>query len=379
MSRLRQLSSSELSFVRNFLKSGLFPVGVDLASRTFQICYVDIRSGKLINKALTREQFEDFFTNSDFGKLLVGFEACGQCNYFGRIIPEFGHECKIMPAANIRALGNLKDKSDSIDASLIFRATVSPTVPVVHVKSEITQSLASVFTLRAQLTKQKVQCMNSFRSTFYEMGAVKGPGTNQILDGADEILYELEKSNSLSFDGFELIKDTYEATLRSLQEKLIKIDRYLYNFSKSNSLCCHFMTIPGVGPIVAASLFTAMNGTYESFSSARRFSAALGVVPRVTGTGGKIKNLSIRKGGALNIKPLLYMAAMAFISYTKRTCKDMSLEILIRLENSEHRQKIVLSIANRIARIAWALAKYDCDYDPSKCDFLSGLKKKDES
>lgn len=369
---LPKLSFYELKSLRMYAKQNGFVIGVDLASRVFQICYADLKSGQLVNKSISRSEFEKMITDSQFGKCVFGIEACGQCNYWGRFIIENGHICRVIPPANISSFGNLRDKSDSIDAVKIFKATFSPSVPESILKDEAAQALATLFAHRSMLMKARIQLENSFRSASYEMGFISARGLEAILQSSKELLSQLDSQHKRrSFKAYKLISTDCYTIIRCIREKIDKIDLFLKKFAMNNRMCKHFMTIDGVGPIVAAALYSAMNGNPKMFKNGRKFAGFLGLVPKVTGTGGKIIVTCVRKGGATHYKQLVYIAAVALISRFRRTKATEESALLKKLNKAKVKRKIVLSVANRISRIAWALAYYDMDFDNEKCKFLS--------
>lgn len=103
---LPKLSFYELKSLRMYAKQNGFVIGVDLASRVFQICYADLKTGQLVNRSISRSEFENMITDSQFGKCVFGIEACGQCNFWGRFINENGHICRVIPPANISMVNN---------------------------------------------------------------------------------------------------------------------------------------------------------------------------------------------------------------------------------------------------------------------------------
>lgn len=367
-----KLSFYELKSLRMYSKQNGFVIGVDLASRVFQICYADLKTGQIINKSINRSEFERMITDSKFGKCVFGIEACGQCNFWGRFINENGHICRIIPPANISSFGNLRDKSDSIDAIKIFKATFSPSVPESILRDESIQSLAALFAHRAMLMKTRIQLENAFRSSSYEMGILSSRGLESIMQASKELLAQLDSQHKRrSYKAYKILSNDCYVIIQCIKDKIKKIDDFLKKFANNNRMCKHFMTIDGVGPIVAAALYSAMNGNPKMFMNGRKFAGFLGLVPKVTGTGGKILITCVRKGGATHYKQLVYIAAVALVSRLKRTKVKEESAILRKLENAKVKRKVILSIANRISRVAWKLANDDIDFDREKCKFLS--------
>ena len=175
------LSEGELQLYELHIGNGLVPVGVDLAARTFQVCYLTEKH-HLKNKSLNRKDFFEFLTNPPFDKpMLVGFEACGACNYFARFIANHGHKYKIMQAKAIRSF-LLLNKTDAIDAVGIFKGVLCPSIKTVTARDEENQVLMNLLTIREQLIKQNTQCTNAQRAMLYELGCICGAGAKSVTD-----------------------------------------------------------------------------------------------------------------------------------------------------------------------------------------------------
>ena len=145
---------------------GVNPVAVDVASRVMQVCYYDSDKKLLKNFQLTRSKFFEFVEKAP-EPLLFGIEACGSCNYLSRYFESKGHQCRIIPASKVKAFLKL-DKNDKIDASGIFKAMLS-SVESIPAKSLENQLIMNLLTIREQLIKNTMCCIDTLGMLFYEL------------------------------------------------------------------------------------------------------------------------------------------------------------------------------------------------------------------
>ena len=363
------LTPNELDCFDILQARGLYPVGIDLAARVFQVCYFDVQAKRLKNVQLSRDKFKEFILEAEFnfGHILAVFEACGACNYWARFIEALGHQVKIISAQAVLPFKDTSDKNDDIDARAIFLAAISPfRRNVIKVKTEQEQVIANLFTIRANLIKQRTQTLNAYRAMIYELGGVSDPrSTKGLLESGNAIIEELESRDSKATDSFKLISSTLTGTIKNIDDRVDEINKYLDNFSKHDPIASKFISIPGVGPIVATALFVAM-GSPDNFENSKNFAAYVGMVPKVSGSGGKVTTGRTRKACNALVKPLLYFSAMAYISYIKKHDLKGTNTLLKKFNAATHKKTVLVAIANKIARTAWSLAKNDTTFDPKR-------------
>ena len=367
----QKLNEGELALYSMHLSSGYIPVGVDLAARVFQVCYLTEKQ-KIKNKALSREAFLDFLKSPPFSQpLMVGFEACGGCNYWARFIESLGHKYKIMPAASIRAFLGLQ-KTDKIDALAIFKGTICPSVRTIRARDEENQTLMNLLAAREQLLKQQTQSLNAQRAMLYELGEICGEGAAKIDAATDKLKESLEKSQSEAICNFRMIAEPFKANRDSLEAQIKQIDLYLKQYAKNNRTVQNLMTIPGIGVLSAVTLYAVL-GNPDDFPNSRHFASFAGFAPRVFGSGGIVQVGMIPHTGNRQLKKILYMCAIArFAQQTRKASTETEASKLTQLiDNPEiSNKKIVCSIANRLARVAWTIAKSGQPFDAKKCRLL---------
>ncbi len=356
----QKLNEGELSLYSMLISQGYVPVGVDLAARVFQVCYLTDKQ-KIKNKALSREAFLDFLNNPPVSQpLMVGFEACGGCNYWARFIENLGHKYRIMPAASIRAFLGLQ-KTDKIDALGIFKGTICPSVRTISARNEENQTLMNLLAAREQLIKQQTQSLNAQRAMLYELGEICGEGAAKIDAATDKLKESLEKSQSEAICNFRMIAEPFKANRDALEAQIKQIDLYLKQYAKNNRTVQNLMTIPGIGVLSAVTLYAVLGNPDAGFA------------PRVSGSGGIVQVGMIPHTGNRQLKKILYMCAIArFAQQTRKASTETEASKLTQLiDNPEiSNKKIVCSIANRLARVAWTIAKSGQPFDAKKCRLL---------
>ena len=367
----QKLNEGELSLYSMLISQGYVPVGVDLAARVFQVCYLTEKQ-KIKNKALSREAFLDFLKSPPFSQsLMVGFEACGGCNYWARFIESLGHKYKIMPAASIRAFLGLQ-KTDKIDALAIFKGTICPSVRTIRARDEENQTLMNLLAAREQLLKQQTQSLNAQRAMLYELGEICGEGAAKIDAATDKLKESLEKSQSEAICNFRMIAEPFKANRDSLEAQIKQIDLYLKQYAKNNRTVQNLMTIPGIGVLSAVTLHAVL-GNPDDFPNSRHFASFAGFAPTVKGSGGEIQVGKIPHTGNRQLKKILYMCAISrFAQQSRKASTETEASKLTQLiDNPEiSNKKIVCSIANRLARVAWTIAKSGQPFDAKKCRLL---------
>ena len=184
----RKLNPQELELVETYRKAGIEPVGVDLASRKIQVCYLR-KNGSVFNGQLKREDFFKFIENSEdlFAgrKMRIGFESCGACNFWARECVKHGHEYRIIAPARIKSFLSV-DKTDAIDAFGIYKATFTASIPSIACRIEENQTLLNLLNVRAQFSKQLIQTQNAHRALLYELGVICNEGLKAVTAASDE-------------------------------------------------------------------------------------------------------------------------------------------------------------------------------------------------
>jgi Transposase and inactivated derivatives len=256
-------------------------VAVDIAKSMMQIHWVDPETGEVVNKALKRAAFLEYFANR--GPCLVGMESCGGSQHWARRLIEMGHQVKLMPAKFVKAF-NIRNKSDTADARAIWTATQMDS-KAVAVKTEAQQAVLALHRMRQQLVRFRNMQINNLRGLPTEYGEVMVVGRAALDKSFAGILERL--SGRLPAILIDTLRDQWKS-LDNLDRQIGQIERRLQEWMKDDQAAKAIATIPGVGLFTATAAVATM-GHANAFKSGRKFAAWLGLVPGQTGSGGKIE------------------------------------------------------------------------------------------
>ena len=264
-------------------------VGVDIAKSMMQLHYIDTETGEIVNKPVKRAAFLEHFAN--LASCLIGMEACGGSQHWARKLTAMGHEVKLMPGKFVKAfvMGN---KNDAVDAKAIWLA-VQHADRSVAVKTETQQAVLGLHRMREQLVKFRTMQINGLRGLLTEYGEVMAKGRAALDKAIPGVLERLvDRLPSIPID---TLREQWNG-LTELDKQIAGIERRLQAWMREDKACKAIAAIPGVGLLTATAAVTTM-GDAKTFRSGREFAAWIGLVPRQTGSGGKVQLLGISKRG----------------------------------------------------------------------------------
>lgn len=333
-------------------------IGIDLAKQVFQIHGVDPQGRTQLRRRLTRSQLERLLVQQP--RCLIAMEACGGAHYWARRARTAGHEVKMMHPRYVKPFVQV-NKNDARDAQAIAEAAARPVIPTVAPKSVEQQDLQALHRVRERLVKERTAIGNELRGLLGEMGLVIGPGHKAIREAVPRLLEDA--SNDLSPRGRGIIADLRDQWLER-EVRIAHYDRELQVIARENPVCRRLQTIPGIGPINATLLYSHA-GDASSFRSGRHFSAYLGLVPRQHASGGKERLLSISKQGNKHVrKQLVHGGRSAYLALTKPSAPNSRLSRWLAGMGDKPTNKVVVALANKLARIVWAVMAREVSYQP---------------
>jgi transposase len=321
-------------------------IGLDIAKNVFQVHGIDAAEKVVVRKQLRRGQVMKFF--EAVPPCLVGMEACATAHYWARELTKLGHRVRLMPAKDVKAYVK-RNKNDAADAEAICEAVRRPTMRFVGVKSAEQQGRLMQHRSRDLLMRQRTQAINALRAHMAELGIVAAQGREGlktllaiIADDGDERL-PIDARASLI---------VLAAQLQALQTMIGSLEKRIVAHHRASEESKRVATVPGIGTL-GASAITATITDPSAFRSGRDFAAWIGLVPRQDSTGGKPKLGPISKQGDRYLRRLLVVGAHAVLRRAKQS--PQSYPWLAQLLARRPFKVVAIALANKMARVAWAL------------------------
>jgi transposase len=321
-------------------------VGVDLAKTVFQIHAIDAEGG-VLRRQLRRHEVLAFFAGLQ--PCVVAMEACGTAHHWAREIAALGHETRLVPASYAKAYVR-RGKSDAIDAAAIAEAAGRPDMRFVPVKGLDQQALATLHRTRSLLIKQRTALVNALRSHLAEYGFIVPKGVQHLREMV-RIVAEAPA---------ERLPELARRALAGLVEMLNEIarqthaiDKDLLTWHRGNALSQRLETVPGIGPLTASAL-TGLVPAASHFRNGRHLAAWLGITPRQDSTGGKTRLKGISKAGDGYLRRLLVLGATSLLRHLSGKTTRLALWVQALIARRP-RKLVIVALANKLARIAWAI------------------------
>ncbi|ECT1023963.1 TPA: IS110 family transposase [Salmonella enterica] len=326
------------------------PVGVDIAKHLIQLHFIDEHSGEVVDKQIRSQDFLAFFSNRK--PCLIGMEACGGSQHWARELTKQGHQVHLLQARFVKAfvMGN---KNDVMDARAIWMAVQQPG-KAIAVKTEGQQAILALHRMRRQLVKFRTAQINALHGMFLEFGETVRKG-RASLDKAVPVVLERLRERLPPFL-IALLEEQHHR-LSDLDEQINGIEKQLKAVAKQNEACQRLLEIPGVGPLIATAAVATM-GDASAFKSGREFAAYIGLVPKQTGSGGKVRLLGISKRGDTYLRTLFIHGARA----ASLLAKDPG-PWITELKKRRPTSVIIVAMANKLARTVWAISAHNRNYD----------------
>jgi transposase len=331
-------------------------IAVDLGKSVFEVA-LSHHPGK-VNKRLrlSRSRFQRFFAEHQPATVL--FEACGSAHYWAREFRTFGHHVLLLPPHAVRpyVTGN---KTNRTDAKAILEAYRNEEILPVPVKSLDLQVLATLHRYRSACVAQRTARINTMRGILRELGITIPQGARQVVPALRSLI--VDPQGNLPH-ALRPILDDASAEILELKERTRNIERQLENLAKDNPIVTRLRSIPGIGLLTATALL-AFVGDVHRFRSGRHFSSYLGLTPRERSTGSIRRLGRISKHGDRYLRMLLIHGARSVLCHAKRLDSHDRLRAwALSLEQSRGHNKAATALANKLARIAWAVWKNGGDF-----------------
>lgn len=327
-------------------------IGLDLAKNSFHAHAVDERGHTVLSKKIARANLITFFAS--IGPCIVAMEACSGAHYWGNKLRELGHEPKLVSPQYVKPFVK-RNKNDAADAEAICEADSRPNMHFVPLKSQEQLNIQAIHRIRERLVGDRTALVNQIRGFLAEAGLVVPKGIHKLR----RYLLELISNPDNSIDAFlrDYLSDLI-AELLDLDEKIAKQDKTIIRLSLSSEACRRLRDIPGVGHVTATAVIAAI-GEPTTFKNGRQLAAWVGLTPKQHATGGKTTLKGISKRGDPYLRKLLIHGARSVLHYSHDK-KDRQSLWLKALQDRRGKHKTIVAMANKTARIIWAvLAKQE--------------------
>jgi len=340
-------------------------LGIDLAKNVFQLHGTNKWGKTVLKKRLSREKLPAYMAK--LSPCTIGMEACGGAHYWARAFKKSGHTPKLMPPQYVKPYVKT-NKNDPADAQACNEAVSRDHMRFVSIKTPEQQDIQSLHRLRSLLVKQRTQQSNQIRGILLEYGIEMARGKSTLNRLA--ALLEVHKDKiSLQLTGW--IQQSY-TLYQTLDAQIMAYEKALQAQVKENGQLQRLTSIPGIGVLSATALLSAV-GSGETFQNGRQLSAWLGLVPRQCSSGNKQRLLGISKRGDRYLRALLVHGARSVVNVVGKKKDAHSLwiqQLLLRLPYN----KVCVAVANKNARIVWALLGSEETFDSDKAVGCMGEK-----
>jgi transposase len=329
-------------------------VGIDLGKTTFHLVALGAAGKVLVRKKFTQRQLLTYTANLQTS--LIGMEACSGAHFLGRALRKQGHDVRLIAAQFVKAFVK-SNKNDFVDAEAIAEAVERKNMRFVPIKTDDQLDLQAIHRVRDRLISRRTAVINQLRAFLLERGLVFARTPAKLRVALPDILENADLD--LTAQMRSLI-DLLWKEWKSVEDQIEGLSLKLEQISDADPGCTRIRQIPGIGPIVATAIVAAI-GNGAAFRKGRDFAAWLGVVPRQYSTGGKARLLGISKRGNVYLRKILIHGARAAVLRIKRDRAPIG-AWLDALDARAPKNVVVVAMANKLARIAWAVLSSGEDY-----------------
>jgi transposase len=332
------------------LNSAVAVIGIDIGKNSFHIVGQDQRGTLVLRQKWSRGQVEARLAN--LPPCLIGMEACVGAHHLSRKLQELGHDARLMPAKYVRPYSK-GQKNDFRDAEAIAEAVQRPTMKFVATKTAEQLDLQALHRVRERLVSQRTGIINQIRAFLLERGVAVRQGLRFLRAELPGIL--ATRSDVLSPRMLRVVEDL-AGDWRRLDTRIEGLSDEIQALAQQDQACVRLMTVPGIGPIISSAMMAAI-GTGDAFSKGRDFGAWLGLVPKQISTGDRTILGSISKRGNRYLRALFVQAAwVVLVKVGPKHWERYGLKSWIEAAKKRlHHNVLAIALANKLARIAWAV------------------------
>jgi transposase len=330
-------------------------IGIDLGKNSCSLAGLDEKGAVVLRRRVSRDRLVVFLSGQP--TCVVAMEACCGAHHLGRAFAAQGHEVRLMSPEYVQPYVKAQ-KNDDRDAEAIAEAATRPTMRFVALKSEAQLDQQTLHRARSRLVNGRTRLINQLRAILLERGITVAKGRRSIGLALGTLLDEERSGLSARM---RVLLEEIRLEWAELDARIAALDREFVETARTSAPARRLATIPGIGALNATAL-TAAIGEAEDFASARDLAAWLGLVPRQTTTGGKARLGGITKRGNVYLRTLLIHGARAALPGLSRGETPLGAWLRGLLERA-HPNVVVVALAAKLARIAWAVLRGGAEYD----------------
>ena len=329
-------------------------IGIDLAKNVFQVHGVDSHGHTVLRKQLKRPQLLPYFAN--LPPCLVGMESCCGSHFFARRLESFGHTAKLIAPQFVKPYVKT-NKNDAADAEAICEAVARPNMRFVPAKNMEQQAMLMLHRAREGFVSHRTAQVNQIRGLLMEFGIVFPRGLSLARAAIPRII--ADEANDLPPRARQLFRRLFDH-VGELDRQVKAIEEQLQAWHHDDPASQRLRKVPGIGFITATALAASI-GDAKAFKNGRQMAAWLGLVPKQYSSGGKQVLRRISKRGDAYLRKLLVVGARAVLRHLKAE-PGQEPTWIDRLLTRRHANVAAVALANKNARIAWALLAHDREY-----------------
>lgn len=333
-------------------------VGIDLAKNVFQLHGVDRHDSTIWQRRLKRDNWLKVLLKMAEPGCEIGMEACSGAHHWARLLQAKGFTVKLIAPQFVKPYVK-SNKNDANDAEAICEAMSRPSMRFVNVKTTEQQDIQAAHRIRSELIGQRTAKGNQIRGLVAEYGMVAPQQMTKLRMAIPDWLEDAE--NGLS-DQFRRLLNGLYSDLKTLDRRVDELDQEINRIAQNNPVAKRLQQLRGVGPMIATALLANV-GNAEHFANGRQMAASFGLTPKQHSSGGKDRLLGISKRGDSYLRCLLIHGARAVI-YAARNKDDRLSQWVTSLAARRHPNVAAVALANKTARIAWAMLRNETNYDP---------------
>jgi len=348
------------------LNSGIAVIGIDIGKNSFHVVGHDKRGAIVLRQKWSRGQVGARLAN--LPSCLIGMEACVGAHHLSRKLQMLGHDARLMPAKYVRPYSK-GQKNDFRDAEAIAEAVQRPTMKFVATKTAEQLDLQALHRVRERLVSQLTGIINQIRAFLLERGVAVRQGLRFLRAELPGIL--ATRSDMLSPRMLRVIENLTE-DWRRLDERIEDLSSEIETLARQDQGCARLMSVPGIGPIIASAMVAAI-GTGDAFSKGRDFGAWLGLVPKQISTGDRTILGGISRRGNRYLRTLFVQAAwVVLVRVGPKHWERYGLKSWIEAAKKRlHHNVLAIALANKLARIAWAVLHKGRAFECVKSDAMA--------